>query len=55
MLHYLPFFVAPIVWFLFSLISAYVFKFGVRRTGIHFDYVLFAIVVIIASVLGGVI
>lgn len=52
-LHYLPLIVAPVVLALFSLVSAYVFKFGLRRTGISFDYILFAIYVVIALVLGG--
>lgn len=52
-LHYLPLFVAPAVLVLFSIVSAYVLKFGIRRTGIHFDYILFAIFVVLALMLGG--
>ena len=52
-LHYLPLVVAPVVLALFSLVSAYVFKFGLRGTGISFDYILFALYVIVALILGG--
>lgn len=50
---YLPIVVSPVVLFLFSLVSAYVFKFGIRNTGIHFDYVIFSIITVAALVLGG--
>lgn len=53
-LHYLPLVVAPFVLFLFSLVSAYVFKFGLPKTGINFDYILFTSFVVIACLLGGV-
>lgn len=53
-LHYLPFVVAPFVLFLFSLVSAYVLKFGLPKTGINFDYILFTFFVVIACLLGGV-
>ena len=49
----LPLLVAPAMLMVFSLVSAYVLKFGVSRTGISFDYVLFSIYVILALVLGG--
>lgn len=52
-LDYLPLIVAPVILFLFSLVSAYVFKFGLRNTGIHFDYVIFSLIMIAALALGG--
>lgn len=50
----LPFFVAPFILALFSFISAYVLKFGVRGTGIHADYIMFTFYVVLACLLGGV-
>lgn len=52
-LNYLPVVIAPVVLIIFSLISAYVFKFGLKHTGINTDYILFSIFVVIALVLGG--
>lgn len=52
-LKFLPVVVAPFVLIIFSMVSAFVFRFGLPKTGIHFDYMVFAIVVIIALVLGG--
>lgn len=49
----LPLIVAPVVLFVFTLVTAYVFKFGLPRTGIHFDFVLLAIVVVVSLVIGG--
>ena len=40
---------------LFSLVSAYVFRFGLPKTGIYFDYILFALFTVAALLLGGVI
>lgn len=37
---------------LFSMITAYVMKFGVRNSGIRFDYFLFALYIVVALVLG---
>lgn len=50
---YSPMVVAPIVLMLFSMVSAYVFKFGKSRTGINQDYLLFAFYVIVACYIGG--
>lgn len=50
---YLPVLIAPFILFFFSLITAYVFRFGRPKSGIHFDYILFVLVVIVALVLGG--
>lgn len=52
-LHYLPMVIAPFALFIFSLVSAYVLKFGLRRTGISADYVVFGLFVTLAVVLGG--
>lgn len=52
---YAPLFVAPFVLFLFSLISAFVFRFRLPKGGLGFDYVIFALVVILGLKLGGVI
>lgn len=52
-IQYLPLVVAPVVLALFSFISAYVFKFGLPRTGINQDYVLFVIFVVLACIFGG--
>ena len=49
----IPVVVAPVVLMIFSLVSAYVFRFGLPRTGINFDYVLFALATVIALVAGG--
>ena len=52
-LYYLPMVVAPFVLFIFTMISAYVFKFNLRRGGLGFDYTIFAILVIVGLKLGG--
>lgn len=49
----IPMFVTPFILALFTFISAYVFRFGMSKSGIHFDYILFSIYVIAACVLGG--
>lgn len=49
----LPLLVAPGVLVVFTLVTAYVLKFGLPRTGINFDYILFALVVIVSLVVGG--
>ena len=48
-----PMLIAPFILTLFSFISAYVLKFGVRGSGIHFDYILFTLYVVIALIIGG--
>jgi len=50
---FLPVLLAPGVLIIFSLISAYVFKFSLPRTGIVFDYMVFTVYILIALVLGG--
>lgn len=37
---------------LFTLVSAYVFKFGKEKSGINFDYALFSLVVLVALMVG---
>lgn len=53
-LSFLPMIVAPFVLCIWSLVSAYVFKLGVRGSGIGFDYIVFTLVVVLGCVLGGV-
>ena len=43
--------IAPVAIFIFTLVTAYVLKFGIRRSGINMDYALFALFVIAALVL----
>lgn len=51
----LSFIIAPCILVLFSVVSAYVFKFGLSRTGIIPDYIVFSLFVVIALLAGGVI
>ena len=52
-IHYAPIVIAPFVIILFSLISAYVFRFRLPRGGLGFDYIIFSVVVILALRIGG--
>lgn len=52
-LFYAPLVVAPVVLLIFSMVSAYVLKFRVSRGGLGFDYIIFALFVIIGLYLGG--
>lgn len=52
-LYYAPMIVAPFVLCIFTMISAFVLRFNIRRGGLGFDYVIFSIVVIIGLKLGG--
>lgn len=52
-IRYAPMVVAPFVLLIFSMVSAYVMKFRLPRGGLGFDYVIFAIVVILGLKLGG--
>jgi len=54
LLYNLPIVVAPLALVLLTLVTAYVFKIGVAKTGIAFDYVLFVLFIVIALVAGGV-
>ena len=53
LLDILPVFIAPVILCVFSFVSAYVFRFGLPRTGIYSDYIIFAIVVAITLASGG--
>lgn len=48
----LPLLIAVMGLILFSMITAYVMKFGVRNSGIRFDYFLFTLYIVAALVLG---
>lgn len=50
---YAPMIVAPFVLILFSLISAYVLKFRLPKGGLGFDYIIFAIVLVLCLTVGG--
>ncbi len=52
-LYFAPTVVAPFVLAIFAMVSAYVWKFNIRRGGLAFDYVIFAIIVIVGLRLGG--
>lgn len=52
-MHYMPMVVAPIVLMIFGFVTAYVFKFGLPKTGINGDYLLLAFYVIVACIVGG--
>lgn len=49
----LPLFVAPLVLFIFTLVSAYVFRFRVAKSGLGFDYVIFSFIIILGLWIGG--
>lgn len=53
LLESIPLVIAPFALVLLNLVSAYVLKLGRKHTGIYFDYVLLAIFVILALVIGG--
>lgn len=44
---------APALLMLFGVITAYVWQFRIRRSGLGFDYAVFTIIVLLAMVLGG--
>lgn len=54
-LEYLPVIVAPFILIIWSLVSAYVFRLGLRGSGIGLDYFIFTLCVVLALVAGGVI
>lgn len=49
----IPIIVAPFVLIIFSLVTAYVFKFGIPKTNIIPDYLSFALAVVAGLLLGG--
>ena len=54
-LYYLPLAVAFVILIIFSMISAYVFKFRLERGGLGFDYIIFSLLIIFSLYIGGVI
>lgn len=50
---FLPLIVAPFILLIWSMVSAYVLKFGMRGSGIGLDYIIFTILVIAALCFGG--
>ena len=48
-----PLVVSPFVLLMFSMVSAYVFKFRLPRGGLGFDYIIFTIVLVVGLKLGG--
>lgn len=48
-----PLMIAPVILAIFGVISAYVWEFRLHRGGLGFDYIIFAIVVVIGLALGG--
>lgn len=49
----LPLLVAPFILIVWSLVSAFVFKLGLKGSGIGFDYVVFTLIMAIALLAGG--
>lgn len=52
-LEFLPLIVAPLILLVWSLVSAYVLKFGLRGSGIGMDYIILTALVALALVFGG--
>lgn len=52
-LEFLPLIVAPLILLVWSLVSAYVLKFGLRGSGIGMDYIILTVLVALALVFGG--
>lgn len=52
-LRFLPMVVAPFVLMLFGFVTAYIFKFGLPKTGINGDYFLLAFYIVVACIVGG--
>ena len=52
-LEFLPLIVSPFILLVWSMITAYVFKFGMRGSGIGLDYIIFTILVVAALFFGG--
>lgn len=51
----LPILIAPVILMLFSMITAYVLKFNIKRSGLGFDYIVFSVLVLVCLYMGGVI
>ena len=54
-LEFLPLLVAPFILIIWSLVSAFVYRLGLKGSGIGFDYVVFTLIMAIALLAGGVI
>lgn len=52
-LDFLPLLVAPGILMLWSLVSAYVHRLGLKGSGIGLDYIIFTLLVAVALVAGG--
>lgn len=52
-LEFLPLIVAPLILLVWSLVSAYVLKFGLRGSGIGMDYIILTVLIALALVFGG--
>lgn len=50
---FLPVVVAPFILLVWTLVTAYVYKFGMRGSGIGLDYIIFTILVVVALLRGG--
>lgn len=51
--YYAPLFVAPFLLAIFSLISAYVLRFRLPKSGLGFDYMIFTVILVLALKIGG--
>lgn len=51
----LPILIAPVILMLFTMITAYVLKFNIKRSGLGFDYIVFSVLVLVCLYMGGVI
>lgn len=52
-IYYAPLFVAPFMLMIFTLVSAYVLRFKLSRSGLGFDYMVFTIIIVLALKIGG--
>ena len=53
LLFYVQLFTAPLMLAVFSLVTAYVFRFNVQKSGLASDYLLFTILLVITMYIGG--
>lgn len=51
----LPILIAPVILMMFTMITAYVLKFNIKRSGLGFDYIVFSVLVLVCLYVGGVI
>ncbi len=52
-IYYAPLVVAPFVLLIFSMVSAYVYKFRLAKGGLGFDYIIFTVIILLGLKLGG--